>query len=254
MMCFFLNSQYVLFSKVGAFFDSMLTEYIKYLSLLRLQWLSLVFRLVLICYGEWQDRNFAVKFTDIDYHVFSDAAKHVTEGQSPFLRLTYRYTPLLAILLTPNHYLFYSFGKFVFIACDLLAGWLIHSILELQGVGEGKRLGSCLLWLLNPLTATVSSRGNAESLLAILVLLTLYFVMCKHLVLSAIVFGLAIHMKIFPVMYSLPLFLLLDENYHSSEREPAVSTWRAFLNVSRLKFVFISVLTFTLITALLYMW
>ena len=235
----------------------MLTDYIKYLSLVRLQWLSLVFRLVLVCYGEWQDRNFAVKFTDIDYHVFSDAAKHVTEGRSPFLRPTYRYTPLLAVLLTPNHYLFYPFGKFVFIACDLLAGWLIHRILVLQGVGEGKRLCSCLLWLLNPLTATVSSRGNAESLLAVLVLLTLYFVMCRRLVLSAIVFGVAVHMKIFPVMYSLPLFLLLDENYHSSERDPgksAVSTWGAFLNVSRLKFVSISVLTFTLITALLYMW
>ena len=218
---------------------------------------SLLIRLALICYGEWQDRNFAVKFTDIDYHVFSDAAKHVVEGRSPFLRPTYRYTPLLAILLTPNHYLFYPFGKFVFVACDLIAGWLIHRILTLQGVGERLKLVSCSLWLLNPLTATVSSRGNAESLLAVLVLLTLYLVMCKQVILSAVVFGLAVHMKIFPLMYSLPLFLLLDESYHCGALDQAggqISKWRAFLNASRLKFTFISGLTFVLITVLLYAW
>lgn len=81
--------------------------------------------------------------------------------------------------------------------------------------------------------------------------------MHKQLILSAMVFGLAVHMKIFPLMYSLPLFLLLDESYHSGVLDPSkkqISTWRAFLNASRLKFTFISVLTFVLITALLYAW
>ena len=38
-------------------------------------------RAVRLVYGEWQDANFTVKFTDIDYHVFSDAARHVVGGQ-----------------------------------------------------------------------------------------------------------------------------------------------------------------------------
>ena len=171
---------------------------------------SLLIRLCLLLYGEWQDRHFAVKFTDVDYYVFSDAAKLIVEGQSPYLRLTYRYTPILSLLLTLNHYLFYSFGKLLFIACDVLTGWLIYRILTLRGTPESLKLISCSFWLFNPLTAAVSSRGNAESVFSFLVLLTLYFVLCGRIFLSAVMYGLSVHMKIFPIIYSLLLFLFLD--------------------------------------------
>lgn len=234
----------------------------KILTLNRLAVFSCFLRFSLILYGEWQDKHFAVKFTDIDYHVFNDAAKHVTEGHSPYLRPTYRYSPLLALLLTPNHYLSFSFGKLLFVLFDLATGWLIYRILGLRGVSKHLKVISCSCWLLNPLTATVSSRGNAESLLSVLVLLCLYLVMTRWLLLSAVVYGLSVHMKIFPVMYSLPLFLFLDTNY-TSDREiarGAVSSssifgvfWDLFTRV-RLKFAATSVVTFLLTTLVCYLW
>src|SRR6267154_3952396 len=48
---------------------------------------------------------------------------------SPYRRETYRYTPLLTILLAPNKWLHKSFGKYLFSGCDILAGILIHKLL-----------------------------------------------------------------------------------------------------------------------------
>lgn len=77
---------------------------------------SSLIRLVLIFYGEWQDTHMEVRYTDVDYIVFSDAASLVASGRSPYERSTYRYSPLLAFLLLPNSILHPSWGKFIFSA------------------------------------------------------------------------------------------------------------------------------------------
>lgn len=175
---------------------------------------AFLLRLILLIYGEFQDAYFTVKYTDIDYIVFTDAARYITQGKSPYLRETYRYTPILAMILTPNVYLFKSFGKCLFAAADLLVGYLIHRILILRGMPSKSALKYDALWLLNPMVANISTRGNAESLLGVMVLGTLYLILTRRYFLWACaLFGLSVHFKIYPVIYAVPLLFLLDENY-----------------------------------------
>lgn len=50
-----------------------------------------IVRVVLIVYGIWHDQAFpALRYTDIDYDVFTDAATHVSHGESPYESSTYR--------------------------------------------------------------------------------------------------------------------------------------------------------------------
>ncbi|KAD2393886.1 hypothetical protein E3N88_40863 [Mikania micrantha] len=75
---------------------------------------SAFLRALLIVYGEWQDTHMEVRYTDVDYLVFSNAAALVVAGKSPYKRSTYRYSPLIAYILAPNSFIQRSWGKFLF--------------------------------------------------------------------------------------------------------------------------------------------
>ena len=85
--------------------------------------LGIATRAALLVFGEVQDRLSTVKYTDIDYEVFTDAAAFIVKGQSPYDRSTYRYTPLLALILIPNVVVKKIWGKALFCAADLWAAW-----------------------------------------------------------------------------------------------------------------------------------
>ena len=87
------------------------------------------------------------------------------------------------------------------------------------------------VWLFNPLSVTVSTRGNAESLMAVLVLSTLFLLARGGyigILLSAATYGLSVHMKIYPVTYALVLYLHINEYYvanRSQESESSAYCW-----------------------------
>ena len=206
-------------------------------------------RVVLVLYAEWHDSSFAVKYTDVDYLVFSDAARFVAHGASPFARATYRYTPLLAYALVPNVWLHRIWGKIVFAATDLLCGALIGRIVVLQSDGEDavrleeRRRLLVGAWLFNPIVINVSTRGNAEALVSLLVLACLWAVLARRTVFGAVMLGLAVHMKLYPIIYALPLYLAIEPTAcgPAKERPERASGWtrchaavRRFFSVQRL--------------------
>ncbi len=173
---------------------------------------SIQVRLALLLWGELQDRYFTVKYTDVDYLVFSDAARFMASGSSPYLRLTYRYSPLLAALLTPNVILGEWWGKALFAACDCAVGIMIIRLLKRHALV----LPLACTWLLNPIVVNVSTRGNAEGFVAIWAVASLYAFERRRYTAAAVLLGIATHIKIYPVVYGIPMALSLLTGRQSS--------------------------------------
>ncbi|CAD5216191.1 unnamed protein product [Bursaphelenchus xylophilus] len=191
-------------------------------------------RLFLIVYAKLHDYLFHVRFTDIDYLVFTDAARHVYHGRSPFDRATYRYSPFLAWILTPNVF-FWDFGKVLFCLTDIFVGWLIYEIgKESRNSALIGALTAC--WLFNPFTAIISARGNADVIVCSAVLLTLLLLKRNKWFYAALVHGLfAIHLKIYPVIYLPSVFLnlagiTLNDSFKTWVRK-CFTNWRGFIYI-----------------------
>ncbi|CAF3976263.1 unnamed protein product [Rotaria sp. Silwood2] len=172
---------------------------------------SLIIHILLILYGEFYDKDLAGDgplYTDIDYRVVTDASKYVLQNESPYRRTTYRYTPFLAYLLTPNLFLDEHWGKLIFSICDVFVGLLIGWILPIQ------QQKYALIWFYNPMSAVIATRGSYESIVAVIVLAMLYNAKQSNerTWLTGILLALATHFKIYPIIYSLALYFHIDHN------------------------------------------
>jgi len=208
---------------------------------------AIVLRLVLILWSAHQDANFDVKYTDVDYIVYTDAAKHVVNGGSPYARATYRYPPILAVLLTPNVLIHEVYGKFLFSALDVVVGVLILKIGLLRGY-HGRELKYALwTWLFNPFTCTISTRGSCESLTGVLMLLVVHSLLVGDIAKGAIAYGVVVHFRLYPIIHSLMFVAFLskrdavgDRNLFQEQQFKSLS----WVTVQNVKFSIISALTF----------
>ena len=172
-------------------------------------------RIAFLIYGAWQDANSPLKYTDIDYYVFTDAARSVARGGSPYERDTYRYTPLLAWMLMPTAWWF-PFGKVLFSVADVLAGAILYTILAKPRLDPTKTMETpralryTSIWLLNPLVVNISTRGSAEGLLGLLAVLLIWSVRNRRVKLAGFLLGLATHFKIYPFIYGVTVVIWLD--------------------------------------------
>ncbi|KAF2102962.1 glycosyltransferase family 50 protein [Rhizodiscina lignyota] len=174
---------------------------------------AVLLRAALLVYGTFQDAHSPVKYTDIDYFVFTDAARYVSRGQSPYQRDTYRYTPILAWLLLPTAWggWWFSFGKVLFALGDIVAGWLTILILRNHyGMPMARAVRFSCIWLLNPMVATISTRGSSEGLLGVIVLALLWAVLEQRIMLAGVLLGFGVHFKIYPFIYATSIIWWLD--------------------------------------------
>lgn len=228
-------------------------------------------RVVMLLYGLWQDASSPVKYTDIDYLVFTDAARFVSWGlpQGPYARETYRYTPLLSWILLPTTWTsaetsppwltvaYFSFGKVLFALADLVAGWLIVEVLTTTGPGmqpAGARRFAAI-WLLNPMVATISTRGSSEGLLAVTVMALLWAVLSRRVTLAALLLGFGVHFKIYPFIYAPAIVWWMDDERMAGPDGPGKSPSArnrpspadalvAFFTAPRLKLALLSLVAF----------
>jgi len=163
-------------------------------------------------------------------------------------------------MLLPNLSWSKIFGKLLFLGCDLLIGLLVLELLKhlLKSRNEAKpedieseAMFYTLFWLFNPIAMNVSTRGNAESVIGALVLLALYLVVVRRsLFLGAIVYGLAVHVKIYPIVYCLALFLYIDSWSQTASR--SILNIKTFFNRTRITFAIVTAATLAALTAVFY--
>lgn len=231
---------------------------------------AVLLRIVFLFYGLIQDEYSPLKFTDIDYFVFTDAARSLSRGQSPYERETYRYTPLLAWLLLPTTWpgaAWFSFGKVIFALADITAGWLIVLVLKSPAGGSmttERALKFTSIWLLNPMVATISTRGSSEGLLCVMVVALLWAIIHRRIMLAGVLLGLAVHFKIYPFIYGVSIVWYLEPLPASGSESERASKWRSpasfsllenpinFITPDRITLILSSLSTFTALNFLMY--
>ncbi|GET90804.1 mannosyltransferase, putative [Leishmania tarentolae] len=164
-------------------------------------------RLVLLAYATFHDYYFRVKYTDIDYMIVVDGARELLHGGTPFDRTTYRYTPLLAVLAIPAVLIANPLGKVVFTLSDLGAAYYCYHMLRRFATERSAKRMICLFILFNPVVLNVSTRGNSDMLICFMSMGVLAKFAEGRYFTAAAILGFAVHFKIYPIIYALPLML-----------------------------------------------
>lgn len=127
-------------------------------------------------------------------------------------------------------------------------------------------------WLLNPMVATISTRGSSEGVLVVLVIGLLWAVLQKRIALAGVLLGLGVHLKIYPVVYGVSILWFLDRDCygaskgekgpgkrmkmgkgaHGSETNDVWGKITGFLNRERIILVGTSLVTFMVLNTVMY--
>lgn len=115
------------------------------------------------------------------------------------------------------------------------------------------------IWSLNPMVATISTRGSSEGLLGVMVIALLWAITQKKIFLAGILLGLGVHFKIYPFIYAPSIIWWMDDEHIGSGKQSKagketdlVGLAKRFCNGPRITLTITSLLTFTGFNVLMY--
>ena len=161
---------------------------------------ALAIRFALVAVAALVDayKPLGLRYTDVDYDVLKDGARAMMQGGSPFQRATYRYSPLVSYPLLLDVKTGLPVAKLVFCVMDVLLGNAIGDLASQRGASYHVRL----LWLFNPISIVLCTRGSWD---AVSVYLVLRALLSKRAPVNAgLLLGLATHLRLYPVIYAAP--------------------------------------------------
>jgi len=167
---------------------------------------------------------------------------------SPYTRATYRYTPMLALMLAPNEFIHPAFGKILFSVADVLIP------VVLREVTPQSYAWLAVLWLFNPMPANIATRGSAESVLGLLVCATLLAASKQRWFTTAVLLGVSVHFKIYPFIYGFSLLFAIDDHLPLSKGPTTARFWiRLVTHEQRIRLFLHSVATFIVLSGAMYL-
>jgi phosphatidylinositol glycan class M len=152
-----------------------------------------------------------LKYSDVDYKIFLQAAAFVSKGLSPFARQTYRYTPLLSWLLSFS-LSWRSVGKILFCTMDLVVAKVLREMFCCSC------LGISVWWLFNPFVIVIGTRGSADSIVCALSLLSIGLLGRNAYFVAGFFYGLAVHFKLYPIIFCIPILGKLNGKFSSLQK------------------------------------
>ena len=160
--------------------------------------LAIRFALVAVAALVDASKPLGLRYTDVDYDVLKDGARYMAEGGSPFQRATYRYSPLVSYPLLLDVTTGLPVAKLVFCVFDVLLGDAMGHLASQRGASYHVRL----LWLFNPISIVLCTRGSWD---AVSVYLVLQALLSKRSPVNAgLLLGFATHLRLYPVIYAAP--------------------------------------------------
>lgn len=158
---------------------------------------------------------------------------------SPYERATFRYTPLLPLILSPS-LVHPMLGKITLSVLSLSVPIIMRS-----GPNPSGYKATHLLWTLNPFVLNITTRGSPEAIVLLLVVSVQYCLRQSSFPgtlhrrywenLAAICWALSVSWKIYPIIYGVPSWAYLSQRYSLFGRE----VWRFGL-VSLTSFIVIN--------------